>query len=854
MRQRLVQLKNSLRAKLDRLISKRSGEASSFDDVDANAFDDATHVGGTPSPGAPPPPPDIASVLGTDVRANTSASRKPTSPPVIEEFEEPALPGEKKRRIGVDMGIVIVALGALAASIFFFFGDGFFSSGQHGDMQPVGHLTKSHNDVRRKVDGGLSWGTVASADKVYEGDSVFTGDGSDAVIELDKGGRIAVDPKSLIVIRTKGSNLEVDLQYGSLEGHVENNQPLLLKQGNEVKKIESKNAQIRIVRAEKSHKTSIQVLSGELKVQNKIVAKNEVVELEKDEAPVVTKVRLSLLAPASDKTLWLPAGKTVDFTWKTDKPDAKYTLELSHSTSFEHPIYNATVQGTSYQLAEESRPAGDFYWRVRPAGEGLPSLPSRLTVYSDVPPKLVAPADNYVFSTPTESPTIELPLSWEDTAGSTQYNVQIATDEEFQKIILDEKTKLQRFKSHPLAQGQYHWRVMGMNPDRNEAPWSRSASFTISPAAKPIAAPTLTQATLKYVIPQAAVKGLIGPIPEEQGIRANGIQPLAWAAVADATEYQVEQANNPQFKNASTHEVTESKFTPDEVRPGDFYMRVHAKDKNGRVSEASEVAHLEVTVQPPLLNKIKDQALTFASTEAMQNDHSKREFKLTWTPQPFAEGYEVEWGADREFTRSKTFRTKESAKAISVSRPMPYAARVRSLDKLGNPISPYSETIQAEFKKVVSLPKTLPPKRQIAALPPKLIPVVKEVTVAPPLVVDAPPERSKSVAKVAGMTQLKMIAPVLREPLPQSSLISLESTPTFVNFKWKPVKGVNFYILEIAQDADFENKIAEVKVQATSFVFQKPLPEGHVFWRVRYQKGRSESDWSDVSDLNVIYQ
>ncbi len=765
-----------------------------------------------------------------------------------DEYAENEFEAPKVRKVGMDLAIVAVAIMAIGGAAFFFFGDSFFSGKSHGQLTPVGKISKSHNDVRRKVDGGLSWGTVASADNVYEGDSVFTGDGSDAMILLDKGGQIAVDPKSLIVIRTKGNKLEVDLQYGSLEGHVEKNQPLLLKQGSEVKTLEGKDAQVRIVRAEKSHKTTIQVVSGELKIQDKVVLKNEVVELVKDLPPVVSKVQLSLVSPPTGKIMWLAMGKNVDFNWTSSKPDTQYVIELSKTTSFEHPIYNATMQGTSYQLAEESRPPGEFYWRVRPSKEGLPSLPARLTVYSDVPPKLVSPNDAYAFTLPSDAPTVEVPIVWEDTTGSTAYHLQVASDPEFKTVVVDEKPTAPHMKTKGLAQGHYSWRVMGTNPDRKDAPWSRTQTFSVDAAAAPLGAPLITQNDWHYEIPERALKGLLGPVTDDQGVQPHDLQPLAWPAVTEASGgYQVEESRNAEFKNASLYDVNEPSFVPDQVHPGVTFVRVRSKDASGHLSDASEPIKLTVTVEPPKMKAPKAQIAKFDSDQSARNSSVKHDFKLEWNNQVFADQYEVQWGSDPQFTRSKTFKVKTNKKQISVTHPMTYAARVRAIDKDGVPISGYSKVVVADLRKVVAAPFKALPKREVAAFKPP------EPGGPAPVAVPLKVATQKPVP-IAGLAMPRITAPILREPQPQSSLISLESSPTFVDFKWKPVREASFYVLEIAQDADFQSKIAEIKVQGASFVFQKPLPEGHVFWRVRYQKGRAQSEWSDVSDLNVIYQ
>jgi hypothetical protein len=165
---------------------------------------------------------------------------------------------------------------------------------------------------------------------------------------------------------------------------------------------------------------------------------------------------------------------------------------------------------------------------------------------------------------------------------------------------------------------------------------------------------------------------------------------------------------------------------------------------------------------------------------------------------------------------------------LKVSRPDSYAARVRALDADGEPISNYSSVEIASYRKELFIPPVVQK------------PVVKVEPRVP--------------ASVKGGLISSMAVPQLREPASASALVSLEDAPTFVTFRWKALKGATTYTIQISSDADFTKVVKEQKVKSNSYVFQKGLPEGKVFWRVRANTKTGFSNWSDSNDINVIYQ
>lgn len=738
-------------------------------------------------------------------------------------------------RLSVDRVIMTVAGLTLATSLYFLLEDGsMFDDAATSDLKPVGTFKVSNNDVRRRVDSGMTWSNVDAPEKVYEGDSIFTGDKSDASITLDNGNVIQVEPHSLVVIHTKGNKTTLDLQYGSLQGKIASADPIVIEQNGKTQELTSKSgSQIRIVKPQKEKVVRVQVTKGEVKVDNEEVKENEVVKITETK-PVVEKATITPLSPGDGETKWLAMGSTLTFKWKSTgsaKADGAH-IQFSRDEHFSSPLMESAVNGDHFATSQV--PEGAFYWRIKPAS-GEPSLPSLATMYPDVPPMPVLPKDAQAFVLDNDhSETAKTVFfTWEDKSGSTEFNLQVARDKDFKDVVATKTGKEKVARVTDLQAGDYFWHVKGTHPSRSNAPYSRVMAFSVRQGAKAPSAPLLSSTSFQYTIPEATLAHFPAQmIKAGRGVKPVNLTPLTWKAQAESVQsYEVEVATDTDFTNSVRHDNgTNTMFAPLEVKPGALYMRVRTIASDGRVSPPSETATLTVSVPPPHMEKVKPVVATFKSDAELKA--GQHEFSLSWQPQKFASAYELQWGSDPQFTKSKTFKMNETSRALKVTKPDSYAARVRALDADGHAISAFSPVEIASYRKEVFVP------------PPVVKPVVKATPVAP---------RTPASTKLAGLVST-LPTPQLREPASDTALVSLEDAPTFVTFKWKPFKGAAFYTIQISSDADFTNVVSEQKVKTPGFVFQKGLPEGKVFWRVRAHTKDGFSNWSDPSDINVIYQ
>ncbi|HVK60155.1 MAG TPA: hypothetical protein VM432_01345 [Bdellovibrionales bacterium] len=740
-------------------------------------------------------------------------------------------------KFGVDSIILAIASSMLVLSLVFLFADGYlFGGGDYANLMAVGKFSTSKNDVRRRVDAGLSWSTVYSKDIVYEGDSIFTGDSSEAAIQLDNGTVLKVDPKSLVVIRTKGNKLEIDLQYGSLQGKIGSgdDQAIVLTQNGQSQELSGQNSELRIVKDEKSVNTRVQIVSGEVKFKDKnsvkVVKKDEELSVDDKGPAKITRADVVLVSPSSGDIQWLSIGKSTPFKWKPAKKSFNGVFEIAKDPSFAVKIRETPVTGTSINVGDTQEIRGPLYWRVRSieAGANNP-VAWKVSLFDDVPPLPVLPSADQILMIPKNSKSGEVStfLTWEDTSGSQDFEYEISRIPDMRKPF--EAGKTTEFGARvKLLEGDYYWRVKGLHAERKNSPWSRVMHFAVRRGDRELEAPQLLVKKLEFKIPRSVLPPA-GEVVDH--VQVSDAPAFEWTPVKEAVSYVAEFSEDENFNRADSVDITDgTKFAPTTVRPGSAYFRVRAKNKSGKPGKPSDIGRLEIELPAPKLAGIPDKKLS--SFKKKELDKAVHEFKVQWEGLPFASKYELVWGADSEFKRSKAISLQGTEKKIKVMKPMNYAAKVRALNAKGEPISPYSNVQIAGFEKELKIAKPIPKPIEL------------------PKIVEQPkPAGSREPAAAFGLAGVRIL-----EPKANTSLVSLEHAPTFVRFTWRSYAKAQHYVIQIAEDADFTKVVKKTTVKQTAFVFEDALPEGKVFWRVRAKTKGGYSEWSEVTALNVLYR
>ncbi len=504
---------------------------------------------------------------------------------------------------------------------------------------------------------------------------------------------------------------------------------------------------------------------------------------------------INLNSPNSNSVYW---NGEINYSWTDVEEKAPYMLEFSAGATFKKKIAEfelADLQMSAkpdFQLYHKANKR-EFFWRVR--SKAKPTLVSevrKVTIYKDVPPALTTPAHNFIqYVTPEVIDGSVVQLTWTEPGLSQEYNVQISKDEGFNELVTAQATVNLKFDTSPLEQGEYFWRVQGTHPLRSNAPWSEIRKFTVIEKAK-VLAPKLAASEKVYVLPlNKVLKQASNKKYEKLGVPVSDYPTFKWNQVTGASAYDLEVSTDKSFNTFASHKVepTSPEFKFAVMKPGTMVWRVRTVLANGESTEPSAASQVKTELPPPPTKNVETQ------TDAL---------KVSWSPLIFARHYEVQWSTDDQFNAPSSATTSADSYLIKPTVSPQYSLfwRIRALDQQKRPLSAFSESQ-----------------------------VLRAV---------------RKLASNEGADE-SITRPIPREPRAQTSVVSFDEAPVFLNFKWSKVPQVENYRFELARTPEFTDEpVFSTVVNSDQLLINQRLPAGEYYWRIRGEN--EEGGWTVWSD------
>src|SRR5437867_602683 len=163
-------------------------------------------------------------------------------------------------------------------------------------------------------------------------------------------------------------------------------------------------------------------------------------------------------------------------------------------------------------------------------------------------------------------------LRWTAVESAVAYELQIASDEDFKQIVVQERVQTNGFRWQALPDMAHHWRVRSVDAEGRLGPWSPDKRI------EPVFVPPepVTPAT-------GARVALSGPVT------------LSFAPRPPIKIYRIEVASDRDFATSVLDRRIDSNevaFQPTEL--GSYYWRVRSVDASGRESGPSAVRNFDV--------------------------------------------------------------------------------------------------------------------------------------------------------------------------------------------------------------------------------------------------------------------
>jgi len=253
------------------------------------------------------------------------------------------------------------------------------------------------------------------------------------------------------------------------------------------------------------------------------------------------------------------------FSWQSIEAAKQYRVEISAREDFNIVSWNRVLEGSQINLPDLSE--GEHFIRVRAIDEleleGLNQTAKLLIDVRPQPPILLQPQQEQVLR------DVGPELRWSESFDAKSYNLQISRDENFSNIIHEqdgiEGSSLEL--SQLNTPQEYYWRLASVTADGEQGPFSLPKKYIVK--AIPAQPSTVFSADSEQIT-------------------------LSWQAGADEQTYEIQLAEDPDFKNLLSHEVIQK---PELVIPQEYllvrYFRVRLLEADGYTGAWSTIQKID---------------------------------------------------------------------------------------------------------------------------------------------------------------------------------------------------------------------------------------------------------------------
>jgi hypothetical protein len=199
---------------------------------------------------------------------------------------------------------------------------------------------------------------------------------------------------------------------------------------------------------------------------NGLEGNNAVAEFRVDARPAAPMVR----SPLSETALY--AGN-IEFSWADVEGVDHYLFEIAKDEAFSEVVVKESISDTSYSVDLKE---AEYFYRLSSVTSGGRQGPPGKGVQIRVRPIPAVPEP--------KPPAVEgdrLRLAWQSVEGISNYQVQLATDADFQSIAVDEKTADPRIEIRRPASGYYYFRLRSIDSEGYVGAYSTPQRFEVEP-------------------------------------------------------------------------------------------------------------------------------------------------------------------------------------------------------------------------------------------------------------------------------------------------------------------------------------------------------------------------------------
>lgn len=737
----------------------------------------------------------------------------------------------------------------------------FFSRAGSYEGATLGRVSALEKVVKIKRARALDWVDSFHDDLVTENQMIYTDESSSAEVKFTEGQRLVISENSLVKIRSRGKENELDIGKGSMRATLAGRESFFVKMNGEDYELKGENADIEIHLHDNTGEIGVVAGRVELEKNGKTFTLDEKIALVVEGDKFSTKtLSFTPVAPSRQAIFYTGADSyDVAFSWTGE---SNGTVTISRNADLSEPILG-NVEGSSYRRV---LPPGHYFWKL--SGEKGESLVSDFRIEKEAAPEILRPKNLETVDVLEDVNGVGLVrLEWEG-AGAQEFEVETSDSE-----IIRTKSNFHHYIS---KRKDFSWRVRILDPNRPEAKWSEFQKLKVVHYAFPSLPSNLHPDGVEY---------------QTFSENSESVE-LSWSSSSES-ELEIQSS-----QGTANHKVSSSSYLF-EAQGGNYKWRVRGADKFNRFSDWSQWKEFRVIDMSSEKNA--------QGIQRIQLDRPDQEITFEWASGKGSNVFEL--SQDRNF--QKVVITKEvwgSATKLSVPKTGTYFWRSREYRSNG--------TLQvSEPKKVIIEPVPAPGKPE--TLPPMEVPLERapqtttlfDFIIGPVYADDVLgiariqlPKKENVKYYVLKIFRKGDNRPLVEERLSgpfftwenalpgeydfqyavvdfferqspfsdRSSLMVKESSgperPLLISpirltqvssrdveFKWAHAENSKNYKLEIYKDEALKEKLREEELSSPGFYLKEAdLAEGNYFWRVTAVNERGETTPSSIGRFHYL--
>lgn len=719
-----------------------------------------------------------------------------------------------------DRFLVVGSVVILLLSVIFIVEDRWlfrFLSTAEKDLERIGQVQVVTKDVRRRFSTAFAWAPLDKGSAVYQGDSIFTAQNSEAKIRTDQGEVISISPNSLVVINAKTDSIRLDINYGSVLGQVGKDKKLLIASGGDLTEFSGQDAVVKVdVGNDKN--LVVNVLEGQVEVSSqdgKRTLGPQQSAAFGEGGPVVdaSDVTVELITPNPDRIIRPTEAKDLILNWKSNVPLSQYILEVSSDPDFKNIVAREVTPRTAFH--PQNLPTNTkLYWRVKGTlkkGETKTSSQiAAFTMAEDTPPSITFPYDGarlaFEDQNFLEGKKVAMSVMWQARSISRKWEVQLAPNADFSRDVRVFEAVQTSSDVGELSAGSYYLRVR--SKDWPNANWSLTTYFSIAQRAPAAAKPPQVLTTddkflLNTKLGSFSQQELLNIPINKIAEYVEAVPELSWNSTPGATSYEIEFSLTRSFDQVLLRQqAPNTRFGWSSVSVGNFFWRTRAITSGGNKGRYSEPQPLTVRLAPP--KNLTPEKVTEEVTTLTQMETPPPPYLLRWGPTIFSARYEVEFDKDPFFKKPLRVLTNNPFKKIQAPTAGNYFWRVRALTAKNVPVTDWSAAYPYNYERLYLSPETT---KELRALYP-----------------------NNETIMLVGRGQFK------------------------INFRWvTPIKDGQ-HRFQLSKDKNFATTMLDFVTDKDSYLLQKHLPDSWYYWRLRTETKAFTSPWTTAYQFKTEHQ